>query len=193
MPAYATVADIKAHPAMSGTQGTVTDARIDEVMTAVETRIEKFTGVAWVVRTATDEVYGDGSRDVLLPRVPVRSLTAVSIDGVVGDATQWTVDRMGRLKAPSALKDGAKVEVTYTHGHDAPPTDLREAAILACATRLVQSRNPRIGERTETIDYGGGPTVNFAAMPSWERNRPFGMPDVDTVVMSYDQRIPTVA
>lgn len=187
---YATLAEIKAHPAMAGVSAT--DARIETVMATVERRIETFTGVAWVVRSATEEVYGDGSREVLVARSRPRDLTAVSVDGTAGTPGDWTLDRMGRLRAPSALRSGAKVQATYTHGHTAPPDDLKEAAIVACATRLAHSSNPRVGERTETIDFGAGPTVNFAAMPSWERDRPFGMPDVDTVVMSYDERIPAV-
>lgn len=191
---YATVAEAKAHPALEGVSAT--DARIDEVLTAVEQRIESrlATSVAWVPRTATESLIGDGTQTLFVEHIRCRSLTSVSDDGdAIADLTDWRLHPSGVLIRPTGTFTTNHVyEVVYDHGYDAPPEDLVEAALLATATLLHHSDNPRVGERTEQIDYGGGPTVMFAAVADAKRGRPFGMPAVDTVVMSHSHQRPSV-
>lgn len=192
MPDYATVAEATTHPSFEPV--TASDARVGEVLEQVEARIEEATDRAWVPRTATDRLVGDGTGTLFVRRLRPRSLTSVTVDGDdVADLSGWKLLPDGRLVKPSGtFAEDVIVEVTYEHGADEPPADLRDAAIRAAATRLVHEANPRVGERTDSI-VSEGQTINFANMPDDKRGRPFGMPDVDAVVMSYAAHKVTVA
>ena len=184
MPSYATVAEATAHPSFEPV--VASDDRIAEVLDAVERRIEQATDVAWVPRTATDTLIGDDTDTLFVRELRPRSLTSVTIDGAeVDDLSDWKLLPDGRLVKPSGTFDeDAVVEVTYEHGHDAPPDDLVDVTIAAAAALLQQEANPRVGERTDSV-VAEGQTINFANMPDNSRKRPFGMPRVDSVVMSY--------
>lgn len=159
---------------------------VEATFPAVCERIERFTGAAWTPQTTSEQLRGDGTRAVYVTRVPARSLDTVTVDGEQGDPAQWTLWSSGRLaRSDQVIPRGALVDVTFEHGHDQPPADLLDAALRATATLVGHRANPRVGERTETIDTPSGQTINFAALPDWSRDRPFGMPDVDFVVVAY--------
>lgn len=193
---YATAQEVRDHPAFEGV-GSPTDDRIDAVMTAVERRIEgeRATGVAWVPRTDTDTVPGSGTNTVQLRRHRCRSLTSVTIDGeAISDLSGWKLFPSGRLKRPTGVfPRGAIVEVTYEHGHDAPPLDLKNAAIRVACSHIAQIGNPRVGPRTDTIDFGDGPTISFAEQPDVSRGRVFGMPDEDATIAGLAEPKPVIA
>lgn len=193
---YATAQEVRDHPAFDGV-GDVTDPRIDEVLTAVERRIEheRATGVAWVPRSDTDTIPGSGTNTVQLRRHRCRILTSVTIDGeTVSDLSGWKLFPSGLLKRPSGVfPRDAVVEVVYEHGYDEPPTDLRNAAIRVACTHLAQTGHPRFGPRTETVDFGDGPTISFADQPDVSRGRIFGMPDEDAIIAGNAEPKPVVA
>lgn len=194
---YATAQEVRDHPAFTDALSDVANERIDEVLTAVERRIEheRATGVAWVPRSDTDTIPGSGTNTVQLRRHRCRSLTSVTIDGeTISDLSDWKLYPSGRLKrSTGTFPRGAIVEVTYDHGHDAPPADLRNAAIRVVCTRLAQTGHPRFGPRTETVDFGDGPTISFAEQPDVSRGRIFGMPDEDAVIAGNAEPKPVIA
>lgn len=188
MPSYATVAEAKAHA--SFTDVASADERIEEMLDIVEARIEEIDG-AWVERSTTETLSGNGSARYWVSNGQCRAITSVKVDGVEEAVGDWTLAPFGRLIAPSAIPKYALIEITYTHGADGPPADIVEAALRATATLLKHEENPRISERTEAI-VAEGMTINFANVPDAERGRPFGMPWVDSVIMRY-QKGPPVA
>lgn len=194
-PAWTTVADAKAHPAFKGV--TATEAVIGDTLATVELRIEseKVTGVAWVPRTATDVVVWPRSGRGRVHHTRCRSLLAVDVDGdpvSAEDLARWKLSRTGLLIPHRTVAPGVDVQVTYEHGADAPPDDLLDAAVRAAATLVAHQGNQRVGERTQAL-VADGQTINFAAIPDVDRGRPFGMPDVDQVVMSHAHRPPAMA
>lgn len=193
MPTWITQDDLLASRHVRGLSDT--DAVV-ETFDALEPRIERFHRKAWAPREHSEQLRGDGSDHVWLTRMPARDLVDVTIDGVaqdVGDFVVWTSGRLER-RGNRRFAYGSRIDVTYNHGEDAPPVDLLDAALRACATLASHHTNPRVGERTETIETPTGWTINFAALPDWERGRPLGMPDVDLVVNSYaGEGRPTIA
>lgn len=193
MGAYATATEVRDHPSFDGVP-TVTDARIDTVMDTVERRIETYNGVAWAPRQRTDSVYGDGKSTLHVVKTRGRSVDSATIDGDAADVTNWTIDHTGLVKRnDGAFPKGSLVAVTYTHGADAPPEDLRDAAIVAACEILAKQPNPRAGPRAESVDFADGPTINWAAVPGSRENRIFGMPYVDQIVSSYGTARPVFA
>ena len=182
MPSYVTVAQAKAHRAFGGV--VASDIQIADKLDAVETRVEKYCGVAFVPRLVTEHHIGAGTYALWLSHRPVRDLEEVEIDGVYADPADFVLSPTGKLRALRRLPDGADIAVTYEHGHETPPPDLLDAVLRAAATMLRHDGNPRVGERTDTL-VGEGHTVNFAAVASMKHGRPFGMPDVDVVVNAH--------
>lgn len=155
--------------------------RVERTFDAVENRIEGYHERAWVPRETVEQRRGRSSRSLFLERSPARELVEVLIGGEPADLEGFVLWSSGRLERNVRFPRGAQVQVTYMHGEDEPPSDLLDAAVRATATLVTHSTNPRVGERTDTV-VSEGMTINFAALPDVSRDRPFGMPDVDTVV-----------
>jgi hypothetical protein len=194
MPAWISSTDLNSHRHIDG-KGFDTDA-VDATMEAVELRIERFHGHAWTPRTTVEDRRSDGTYAVRLSRLPCRQLVSVSVDGEQQDVSGWRVWESGRLEryplTPGGrpIPRGSRVRVEYEHGDDEPPQELLDAAIRAVAQLVAHHMNPRVGERTETIETPDGHVINFAGLPDWGRGRPFGMPDVDMVVNSFAEGVP---
>jgi hypothetical protein len=194
MPTWISSTDLNSHRHIAN-KGFYLDA-VDATMDALEDRIERFHGHAWTPRTQVEQRRSDGTYAVRLSRLPCRQLVSVSVDGEQQDGSNWRLWTDGRLeRSPSSpggrpIPRGARVTVEYEHGDDEPPADLLDAAIRAVAQLLAHHTNPRVGERTETIETPDGHVINFSALPDWERGRPFGMPDVDAVVNSFAEDVP---
>lgn len=170
---------------------------VKAVLDTLELRIERFHGKAWTPREASEQLRGDGSYVLWLSQPAARSLTSISIDGDSEDTADFRLWESGRLERVTGSTStiwglnstrfpyGAKIDVVYQHGADEPPADLLDAALRATATIVKNEKNSRVGERTETIETANGAVLNFSALPDWQRGRPLGMPDVDTVINSY--------
>lgn len=200
MPTWTTTAELLASRHTKG----LSSGAVEAVFDVLEERIERFHARAWAPRTASEQLRGDGSSVVWLSHPACRSLTSVTVDGVAQDVADWRLWQSGRLErvtgsasaiwglAATRIPYGAQVDVTYDHGADAPPDDLLDAALRA--TRTLAVANPRVGERTETLETPDGTTINFAALPDWQRGRPLGMPDIDMVINSYGRDVrPVIA
>lgn len=184
MPRWISSEDLNAHRHIAG-KGHPTDA-VDATMEALELRIERFHGRAWTPLTASEQHRGDGTPVVWLDQPESRSLTSVTIDATSEDTGDFRLWKTGRLERKHGRFGwGAMVDVIYEHGADSPPADLLDAAIRAVTQLLAHHRNPRVGERTETIETPGGTVINFAFLPDWERGRPLGQPDIDAVIHSF--------
>lgn len=184
MPRWITSEALNNHRHVAG-KGLSTDV-VDATMSTLELRIERFHGRNWVPTSSSEQHRGDGSPVVWLDHPEARSLTSVTIDAISADTANFRLWRSGRLERRNgAFAWAAMVDVAYEHGADAPPDDLLDAAIRAVVQLVAHHANPRVGERTETIETPGGTVVNFAFLPDWQRGRPMGMPDVDAIIHSF--------
>lgn len=186
MAAWTSVAEAREHPALAPLDA-VADATLADALAAVEQRIERATGVAWTPREAVDVLTGEGRQALTLPRLRVCEVLECEVDGVdVVDDVEPTPSSL-LYRRRGVWPSRSRVRVRYMHGADAPPVDLLDAALRATATIVSHARNPRIGERTESV-VTEGQTINFSAVADLSRGRPFGMPDVDSVVMAHAVR-----
>lgn len=97
--------------------------------------------------------------DLMLPQLPAAEPTDVKVDGVTVTDWYFDTDRLIRPAGWLAYDDttGAplRVQVTYTSGYAAIPSDLKRIALQAAARAY---RNPQ-GLRSETI---GGESYVYA-------------------------------
>lgn len=101
---------------------------------------------------------GNGSRVLLLPQVPVVEVTSVVLDGeelVDGTDYRWSAKGILR-RLTAAWPDQERVlEVTYSHGFDDIPWDVK-SAVLSAAARAFTNPLGHTSERIGSYGYTTG-------------------------------------
>lgn len=125
-----------------------------------------------------------GERRVRLPSAPVREVIAVTVDGAA--CTQWRVvdGALYRTDGWVGCDDYVSVQVTYRHGYDVAPGDLKSWAIALAvqahaSTKALGTLSPGAVQSVRIDDYsvsyatggdassaGGGFTVPAAVAAS---------------------------
>ncbi|MEU2699580.1 hypothetical protein [Micromonospora aurantiaca (nom. illeg.)] len=142
----------------------------------VEVECERICGQAFVPRFERTVVRGDGRAALLLPRVQVRELRAVTVAGTAwspADVAAVQVDPSGVLHHRVGWPVGPVV-VEYEHGMDMPPEDLRTAAMLRLRSR-VHITTSGVPDRAISWSAADGGTYRIA-LPTGEKT---GIPEVD--------------
>ena len=169
-----------------------TDARCRLFRRYVENVIETWTDVAWVPRYASETYSGNGLDVLNLRHTQIRSVRSVTIDGTAATLSAFNTERDTGLCEYSggtfAATERNNVIIGYEHGFDAPPEDLKTAAMQACQYLLLDER-AGLSPRAIQVDGEFG-SIRYSTASS---DRPFGLPDVDAVVMKYSQRVPGFA
>lgn len=123
------------------------DDLIEVARGQVESRIDRWTGRVFTPRTETfvvDVVAGVA----ILPVVNVRSVSAVSV--VVAGAADAVLDEsLVSVGAGGVIRGGwgaGRLRVTVEYGMDAPPADLKAAAMRLCREVLARSKGGGLPE-----------------------------------------------
>ena len=149
---YFTIAELKAFDsAASG----YPDADIVKARDWAEQRFEKAAHCAWVERTFTATLVGDGSPLLELPHRDVRSVSAASIDGTAIDVAALKVFPYGVVKRSAYWPADGIVSIAYAYGKTAPDEMelVKVATMMLAGHRLVPS-NMRSNATSESTDVG---------------------------------------
>lgn len=143
--------------------------------------IESYCG-AQSPRYDLEEFIGTSSWHHVTMFRPIRVLRSVTCDGVAQTVANVDVDpNSGTLHGPVWF--ARECSVGYEHGPDAPPADLRDAAVTAAADALLRRRGvygPRV--RSATNDAGVTQQFSYAG-----KDHPTGIDEVDAVIMRHAQ------
>ena len=165
-------------------------AAIEAEVAAFESIAERYRGVAFTPRTATAVLAGSRPGALVLPDPMVISVESISIDGIVVDDDEPVVWPDGRITRPSGWT-GTQIEVTYTHGYQAPPAELLSACTeyVLC---VLKAKASGMSRNTLTEAFEGG-TTRYST-PDWSAGRPTGWLEVDRLLNSLpDHRTPGIA
>lgn len=161
-------------------------ARVLAVRRDVEAEFESVTGQAWVPRFADETVFGTRSTMLVVPHVELRSIRSITEIDADGTETPFTATELAEVVAESwgALRryvgwPAYRYRVRYEHGHDAPPADLKAAAITRLRHRMNMHRSG-IPDRATSMSTEQGQTFSLAT-PGL-RGFVTGIPDVDVVL-----------
>lgn len=156
------------------------DDRIDSERLLAEEIIEKACNVAFVPREKTLSLVGEPSTKLALPLYLVRSLTSVTVAGdVVADLSAYRIVRSAIYRPSSWLR--RDVVVTVEHGYDAPPLEIKHAAMLL--TKHLAIRGP-IDDRATSIPAGeAGGTITL--LVPGQNGAVTGIPAVDRAIVAY--------
>jgi len=145
--------------------------------------IEEHTGLVWCPQFDIEEFIGHGTyRHVMVGR-PVRTIRSITIDETAVDLTSADID----VDPVSGVISGAwfcgLCSIGVEHGTDAPPADLRDAALTASADRLLRSSNT-ISARARSItnDMGITQQLSYAG-----EDHPTGLDEVDAVIVKHSR------
>ncbi len=133
-----------------------------------------------LVEDDTQELFGTWDDVLQLPQLPVSELSDLSLryrgETSLTVYDDWTFTRRGRVRrvggwgGPDAI-----VSVTYTHGFETVPDDVRRC-VASIAHRIMANPNDVIGEQI------GSYQVTYAQQALTDRN-PIGLTVRDQVVM----------
>lgn len=198
---YATSADIR------GTEKTTSDTERNpdddllRVRAEIEATVERACGhvLAFVPRFAVAQVDHRGGPSLRLPHYYVRGVRWVkygSANGTLIDftdhdlATTVLPDSAGMPTITGGLWPYGRLLVGYEHGMDAPPPDVKRAAIAAIRRGLNRSRSA-IDARAMSHTMPSGEIQRFPTpgLGPWVT----GIPEIDEVLAWYDKRYPTLA
>lgn len=193
---YVTVAEMRALKNLDNTS-TFPDAKLIAARQWFEDAFERYTAVAWVPRYTRVRVDGNYSTTLLLPYQRVRTVRSVR---TYSDATTYTAFSAAELadlhyRDWGAVQRGtlghftagtANVVIELEHGYDEPPTDVKQAALVAIRDYLLTDNT---GNRVFGVQTQDGIIRSSAPGP----DRPFGIPFVDEVAVSRSHKVPAVA
>jgi prepilin-type processing-associated H-X9-DG protein len=193
---YVTLAELRALPNLADT-AKFTNAELVAATDWFETLFEDYTGVAWVPRTATDERHSGNGNVVFLDHLFPRTITAVRSYSDAATSTAYTANELAdlRLEPSGAIRRNTLgwftsayglIAVDYTHGWDAPPADVIEAAKVAIRAHLIDDYQ---ANRQFAVSTEAG--IIRTSQPG--EGRPFGLPEVDAVANRRNHRCPSVA
>lgn len=166
---YVTLGALREEPQLNDSSR-YPDMLLAEVRDEVEGYVEEAANVAFVPRYGSELHTGDGSTTLVLRHNKVRSVTAVTIDGVAQTVSDFELldgDVLHR-KSGLAYTWADPVTVKVTHGYDRPPAQLVRQVRKAIRTELLargaQAPADRLWEQTadgltvrfSTSDFGAG-------------------------------------
>lgn len=153
-----------------------------------QTMSEQFCGVAFVPRFGHDVLDGTGTKEVILDHMRPTRVRSAAIGGTaVADVSNWLLYDSGRVYRDDGFTFTAghrNVEVCYEHGYAQPPSDLREAALVAIREHV-------LGDATGVPVRATALTQEFSRLDlaGYDEDHPTGIPRVDAVLMRYRERI----
>lgn len=161
------------------------DSTIAGARDRIASFFEETCGVSFVPRYDRWRVAGNGQRWLYLRKARAHKIVSASVGGVAVAASDLVPDpdlsklyrTDGVWTLPSA-SDPLNVVVSYEHGFEAPPSDIREAALDYLVAQVVDSGVP---DRASSLITDAG-TVRYF-QPGEEF--PTGIPNVDEVLLRY--------
>ncbi|MCK2242148.1 MULTISPECIES: hypothetical protein [unclassified Crossiella] len=170
-------------------------AKLVEARLEVEQECEEICDRAFVPRYRRALLDGTGTSELVLPTSDVRSIRAVRMAPRAGGTfTAFTASELAALVATEAqvlrrvdsnvFTEGlANVIVEYEHGWDAPPADLKKAALQRLRSRLNLTRT-NIPDRAASFVSSEGGTYRLTLPAKYQT----GLPEVDAIYARYSRR-----
>lgn len=180
---YFTVAEARKLKPLDDT-ATYPDADIDAARQMAEQSIEQACGVAFIPRTEVETVSGNGLNTLMLKHPKVTSVQAVTVGGVAyasADLAGVTVlPDTGQLYNTALWTSGrANVVITYTHGFDAVPLRVKQAAMLLTRRWLVDGP---FDDRATSMTTDDG---TFSLITPGVRGAVTDLPEVNATIDQY--------
>ena len=126
---------------------------IEFLINTATNKVEEYTERAFIEREVTEEHLGDGTELLRLRRIPVSSVSSISVNGE--DINSWT-ERLavGRVYYYHTFGIASEIEVIYTAGYGATRTLAQAAvpeAVMAVLAAVAHWYDNRMGLKSENV------------------------------------------
>lgn len=197
---YFTIAEARASDPILVDTAKYPNAEITRYRQIVEEECEFICAVAFVPRYRRVRLDGAGLQSLYIPDLYPRTIRSVRNYSDVTTYTALTADELSaivlttsgelwRSNGPFSYGNNNLI-VDYEYGHDAPPSDLKEASLKRLRYLLTASRSG-IPDRATSFSATEGGTFSLATIG--RNGLEVEQPDVNTIYLRHSQRIPTVA
>lgn len=189
------LAELRASDPDISNSTTYPTAKLSEIRDEVEAEFERITHVSFVPAYRRVTVDGTGTMHQNLPDRYIRKILSVSVDGTAyttGQLTTITGTEFGQAfdSSGNVFQVGSRnVVIEYEYGLDAPPADVRRAALTRARVRLTSLRSG-VPDRATSFSAAEGGT--YALSTPGRAGAKTGIPDVDVVLADYSMRIPGI-
>jgi hypothetical protein len=144
--------------------------------------IEKNTGTAWCPTYDVEQFNGRRCFHVLGQR-PVRTVRSLTVDDVAQVVADVDVDEASGVI--SGVGMSGRCVVGFEHGYDAPPAELRDAALEGARDRILRSSSG-LSDRIRSVTNDLGVTQQFSYPGP---GHPTGIDSVDAAIRAHDHRL----
>jgi hypothetical protein len=197
---YFTVAEARAADPQLSNDTRFPTAAIVAARRQVEEEFEQICGVAFVPRYRRERVSPDYCGNVVLLDQPrIRTIRSITSYDTAGTPTAWQdselaqlieIDEGSRITSRSTRWfDGGDTVIEYEHGYDAPPAEVKWAAVQRCRYWAAKASSG-IPDKSATFTVlDGGGSYSLA------RSTPYstGNDDIDAILGRWSLRVPGLA
>jgi hypothetical protein len=180
---YFTVAEFRAEESSVANADHYPDARLTQARDMAEEWFEDAARVAFVPRTTTETVSGNGETVLFVSANKVRTLTqAVDLGVAIDVAGVRKAGLRSFYRAEGWLEGIANLTVTYTHGFDAPPKRVRDVVMTMAKFEVIDGP---YDERTVRRGGGGSDLGVSDLTVAGQKGAVFSVPDANAALALY--------
>ncbi|EMA38468.1 hypothetical protein [Halococcus hamelinensis] len=148
------------------------DNALERALDAASGMVEDWTDTVFATTTRTSTLsrpVGVAERELPMPHRPVQSVTSVTVGGLVLDSEDYRAGETYLYLLPSAPisewpTDNLAIDVTYTHGRDGVPSEVKRAIIRLVRNALDQIETDGMeSDRTASESYTYRPPEDIKA------------------------------
>lgn len=173
-------------------EDTYTDAECLYARDLASAAIEQACGVAFSRQHAVETVVGTGTHRLAIGKANPADVSAIAVDGTALTADQLDdvlPHQAGVLYRFGAVwPDGARIAVTYTHGHQVPPARIGRAAMLLARHYLFMDSDSGMPDRATSLstDHGTFDLVTAGTLSGGGLGLvPTDLPEVNAAIAQY--------
>lgn len=194
---YVTIPELRALDGLASS-ARCTVAVLEAARDWFEDLVEHHCGVAYVRRYQRDQLDGTGTTALSLTRIHPRAVLSVSVSGTAQTAADFDLYDHGEIywpnstfSEPSTSSGARNVVVTYEHGYDSPPADLKDIALEVIRWRVLSRLNNRPSNFISETTLDG--TTMRMSTPDPKAGRPTGILALDPWIVAHSERVPGIA
>lgn len=189
---YLTADNLRTTAALAD-DGKFSDTDLEGYVAEFEDIAERYRGVAFISRSASESYALDIATDKLILEQKVIAVSTFTIDGTAQVAgTDYNLYKdVGMIVMDGQLAVGVDIVLAYTYGYATTPATITAACReYVRSVALQRSLNKTREVISTTVD---GMFVRYST-PDWDAGRPTGFMEVDRLLNSApDHRVPGVA
>jgi len=180
---YFTVAEFRAEESSVADATNYPDARLTQARDMAEQWFEDAANVAFEPRSATETLSGNGETVLFVSHNKVRTLTtAVDLGVAINVAGVRKAGLRSFYRAEGWLEGIANLTVTYTHGFDAPPKQVRNVVMTMAKLEVIDGP---YDERTVRRGGGGSDLGVSDIAVTGQKGAIFSVPDANAALAVY--------